>query len=82
MPKGQKMASSKCFYYEILNFSSIVRLWFSKQFSVTFLKHHKRDHKISVDVNYKMLIEQGCLFHAQMIFVLLHIRTTNFVTQR
>ena len=62
--KGQKMASSECFYYEILNFSSIVRLRFSKQFSVMFLKHHK----ISVDVNYKML--QGCLFHAQMIFVL------------
>lgn len=64
--KGQKMASSKCFYYEILNFSLIVLPRFSKQFSVMFLKHHK----ISVDVNYKMLIEQGCLFHAQMIFVL------------
>lgn len=49
--KGQKMASSKCFYYEILNFSSIVRPRFNKQFSVMFLKHHK----MSVDVNYKML---------------------------
>lgn len=63
--KGQNMASSKCLYYEILNFSSIVRPRFSKQFSVMFLKHHKIDLG-----RCKLQIEQGCLFHAQMILVL------------
>ena len=77
--KGQNMASSKCLYYEILNFSSIVRPRFSKQFSVMFLKHHKIDLGRCKLQN----VNRTELFiSCPNDFSSLHIRTINFVTQR
>lgn len=77
--KGQNMASSKCLYYEILNFSSIVRPRFSKQFSVMFLKHHKIDLGRCKLQNVN---RTGLFISCPNDFSSLHIRTINFVTQR